>query len=691
MATSVGLNFRLTAAVESFERSMSDVNRKLGQIDASSRETASGMRVLAGIEVGRTLVSGFSAVYNAATQFASSITGTLSGLASANDAIGKLASSTGLAHEPLQVLTRLADYGGVSAESFGDAIQRMSRSLGDASNGTGTAGRALERLGLRLDMLLGMSPAQQFIRIASAISEISDPAQRAATAAEIFGRSGMKLIPMMTGIEQAVADTSREMLELGQVLSGPQIQNIEAMNDSFAKVRATAGGILSQVLANFAPALTRANELVLEMIRNFAYDGKTGGEAIANMISAALINGAKLLIGWAETASNVFLTIASALTKVAELFLVFVAELASVADLIYMTYAPLLRTVTGGIGVGDDTITSIRELAASAGAASEQLWDTTADFSSMRELLESMGQAVNDNIITIDDFRAQTSASTETLDRWAQTGLSSEAAMADLAATVADAAGSAGRTRIDLAALGQEATRTQRTQAIGRAALSALQAAASDTTSVLGFLRGESSFAGNAAQFLSDSMMMLLRPIGFTEENLSELANAAQRAKNFRTEIFDNQMAAWDRAATQIRDRLIANGMNPFLANELMMQERAERVLWLNGELDKLEGEHMRNLTGMVATTDNVRAGIDAAGEMLGAGLIAAAEAASEWSLPDSLSDWVSNIFGESDDPGVDIPDLEETLPELRSQTGKLDGILDAARNFGANFILASI
>lgn len=693
MATSVGLNFRLTAAVENFERSMSEVNKKLGQIDRSSQQAASGMRVLAGIEVGKTLIAGFSAVYNAANRLAGGISSSLSGLSDAADAMGKLATSTGLAHEPLQVLTRLADYGGVSAQAFGDAIQRMSRSLGDAQNGTGTAGRALERLGINLDQLLSLSPAEQFIRIASAIDRINDPTQKAATAAEIFGRSGVKLIPMFEGIEQSVADTSSEMLELGQVLSGTQIQNIEAMNDSFAKVKATASGILSQVLANFAPALTRANELVLEMIKNFTYDGAEGGQAIANMISDALIVGAKVLLDWAEAASNIFLAFASALMKAAELFLTFVAELASVADFIYLTLAPLTRALTGGVDISKDTIASIRELAAGAAAASESLWNTEADFSAMRATLDAMGESVKANAATIDDYSVKTTASTDTLSSWMETGLDSEAAMADLTATIKDLGDTSDVTKIDLSALGEEAIRFAQKQEAGRVAADLLGKAASSVSSMLSFLNDTGSFAAKAASSLTDGLFEILNPLGITKDKLLELANAAERAKTFRSKIFDNQMAEWDRVATQVRDRLIENGMNPFLANELMMQERAKVVTQLNGKLDLLEQEHLKNLGGMVTTTEKVKEGIGAAGEALGAGITEAATTASEWAtgLFEGAADWLGDLFG-GEDPDADaMPEAEQTLPELEAQTTRLDSILGELQTFGTRFTTATI
>jgi hypothetical protein len=293
MATSVGLNFRLTAAVENFEKSMADVNRKLGQIDKSSRSTASGMKLLAGIEVGKLLVGGLTKVAGLASSAASSIIGFANSARDTADKIGKLASQTGMAVEPLQVLQQIAEYSGLSLDSFRSAAQKMSRSLGDASNGVGTAGASLKRMGLDLNELLKMSPSQQFMVIGEAIASIEDPAKRSAEAAAIFGRNGMTMIPMFKDLTKVAKETGDEMLSLGQVLSTDQVRNIEAMNDSFVTVQQTAKKIGTQVLANFAPALTAANDALMEMVKNFEYEGATGGQGVAKLLTDGLFAGAR--------------------------------------------------------------------------------------------------------------------------------------------------------------------------------------------------------------------------------------------------------------------------------------------------------------------------------------------------------------------------------------------------------------
>lgn len=321
MATSVGLNMKMTASIAKFQSSMDKVEQKLKAIEHSGKQTASGMKLLAGIEVGKLLVGGLTKVAGLASSAASSVIGFASQAADAADKIGKLATMTGMAEEPLQVFTQMAAYGGVSSTQFGDALQKMSRGLGEAANGTGTAYRALNQLGLSVDDLLKMSPSQQFMKIAAAIDGIEDPAKRSAVAADIFGRSGTKLIPMFEDIEANAASLSQEMLSLGQVLSKDQVNNIEAMNDSFEKVRQTAFKIGSQVVANFAPALTAANNALMEMVKNFEYRGASGGQGVAKLLAETLFDAAKVIADVLDSFVSGFQTVVNAIKVTFGLFI----------------------------------------------------------------------------------------------------------------------------------------------------------------------------------------------------------------------------------------------------------------------------------------------------------------------------------------------------------------------------------
>ena len=146
------------------------------------------------------------------------------------DHIAKMAARTGISVESLSELAYAADLSGTSLEGLETGVRKMQKTLVNAAAGSSSAQDALKMLGLTIKDLDGMSPEQQFKKIADRISQIEDPTVRAAAAMEVFGRSGTELLPMMYAFSEthylslaAVTDAYKQALFnlTGKVNSGP--------------------------------------------------------------------------------------------------------------------------------------------------------------------------------------------------------------------------------------------------------------------------------------------------------------------------------------------------------------------------------------------------------------------------------------------------------------------------------------
>lgn len=296
MSTAVGLNFRVTASVNKFERAMDQINKKLGQVEHQSKSTASGIKLLAGIEIFKLALKSINLVISGFKAAAQAVIGFANSSRQATDALGKLSDQTGFAVEPLQVLRKLSEEQGISAENLGGALNRMGKRLAEAGQGFGEALKPLQAMGFNIDQLLQKKPEQQFMLISRAIAKLPSAGERAAVAFKIFSDQGLALAPMLSDLESKVAETRVEMMQLGQILDTTQVENIEEMNNAMGDVYRTAHKLGDQVLANFAPAITDASNALLDMVKNFAgADGATGGRALADSLTQAFFTGAKLL------------------------------------------------------------------------------------------------------------------------------------------------------------------------------------------------------------------------------------------------------------------------------------------------------------------------------------------------------------------------------------------------------------
>jgi hypothetical protein len=134
--------------------------------------------------------------FTAAIAGAVKLAGALRKAFDAGGALSDLSSQTGIAVKQLVILQRAFEDNGVSAEKVGTTINKMQRSISDAGAGLSTQVRAFQKLGMTFDDLEGKSPLQQFTMLQKGIAAIEDPTKRAATAMEIFGRSGGEMLTL---------------------------------------------------------------------------------------------------------------------------------------------------------------------------------------------------------------------------------------------------------------------------------------------------------------------------------------------------------------------------------------------------------------------------------------------------------------------------------------------------------------
>jgi hypothetical protein len=138
--------------------------------------------------------------------------------------INDLADRTGLAVDRVLLLERAFQNAGVGADSLGPILNKMQKALVDAEDGTSKAAYAFADLGLSLSQLRGLSPEEQLRTIGKAIAAIPDPAQRAATAMEIFGKSGGALNQVFANFDEEIETAKRQLGSLPEIMKAGSSQ-----------------------------------------------------------------------------------------------------------------------------------------------------------------------------------------------------------------------------------------------------------------------------------------------------------------------------------------------------------------------------------------------------------------------------------------------------------------------------------
>jgi hypothetical protein len=207
------------------------------------------------------------------------------------DSASKMASRLGFTYGEFAGLSLAADLAGVSMDSVGKASQKSEIAFARAAGGSRVAQAAFSGLGLSVEQLNALSPAERFDAIASAIAALPTEAQRAAAAVQLFGRAGSELLPLFSGGAEGIAAARAEAERLGLVLTNAQGQDVEAMNDAFTMVQKSIAGVTQQVVAYLSPAIKSVADTFVSFV------GDIGGANIGTAIGDGILAGARFLAG----------------------------------------------------------------------------------------------------------------------------------------------------------------------------------------------------------------------------------------------------------------------------------------------------------------------------------------------------------------------------------------------------------
>ena len=114
--------------------------------------------------------------------------------ADAIDTTAKFADRIGMTTEGLVGLEHAARISGVGVSALHMGLQRMTRRVAEAAQGTGEAKAALKELGLDAENLSAMRPEEIFQRIADRMGELRDQGDRLPLAKKLYDSEGVALV-----------------------------------------------------------------------------------------------------------------------------------------------------------------------------------------------------------------------------------------------------------------------------------------------------------------------------------------------------------------------------------------------------------------------------------------------------------------------------------------------------------------
>jgi len=200
------------------------------------------------------------------------------------DALAKQADKLGLTTQALAGLRHAAELTGVSSGDLDTALQRMTRRLAEAAQGTGSARSAIQDLGLDARALAAQSPDQAFRAITEAMQGVESQSDKVRLAFKLFDSGGVGLINTMAGGVEALDEYAREVELLGVALDRVDAAKIEAANDSIYRLQTVVRGAGLSITASLAPYLEAAADWFTELAKRSGGFGDVTSTVLATVL-----------------------------------------------------------------------------------------------------------------------------------------------------------------------------------------------------------------------------------------------------------------------------------------------------------------------------------------------------------------------------------------------------------------------
>lgn len=173
----------------------------------------------------------------------------------ATDTLVKTADKLGVTTQALSQLRYAAELSGVGIQTTDMAVQRFTRRLAEAAQGTGEAKGALQELGLNARDLAQQPLEEQMIALSNAFGNVKNSSDQVRLAFKLFDSEGVSFVNILKQGEDGLRAMFEEAGALGVVMSTQAARGVEQANDALFRLSSLFGGVVDQLVAALAPAL----------------------------------------------------------------------------------------------------------------------------------------------------------------------------------------------------------------------------------------------------------------------------------------------------------------------------------------------------------------------------------------------------------------------------------------------------
>jgi len=246
------LRVSLSAETSAFEAGMKRSQRQAANTAKSIQGSFSGLKGVLGAGlagfIGALSVGALLRASKAALDYAGSL--------------AEVAQQVGVTARDLQVLRFAGGQVGISTEQMDKALQKFTKSLGDARNGSAEAIKTFKALGFTDQDIKRLDAHEALLKTADGLEKVGDRASRASPEVRLFGKAGQQLDTLLSQGSRGINELADAAEKLGIVLSDEQIRNADRTADKIEALKTVlSANIASAVADNAEGIFTLVNAL----------------------------------------------------------------------------------------------------------------------------------------------------------------------------------------------------------------------------------------------------------------------------------------------------------------------------------------------------------------------------------------------------------------------------------------------
>jgi lambda family phage tail tape measure protein len=190
----------------------------------------------------------------------------IAGSVEAADKMGKLAQSTGVSVESLSRLSVSAKLADVDQQSLATSMEKLSKSMLSAQDGTGKSAAAYNALGISVTDANGKlkSSDQVMTEVADVFSKTEDGAAKTAVAMALFGKSGAAMIPMLNQGSEELNKFADLSDKLGLTMDKELTQRAQEVKDRFTIMGMAMQSVGMNVTRDLLPTLDAVSSVMVD-------------------------------------------------------------------------------------------------------------------------------------------------------------------------------------------------------------------------------------------------------------------------------------------------------------------------------------------------------------------------------------------------------------------------------------------